>query len=454
MGVVGEYIDFGRRMKEYGVETHAVSCLAQKSLCLRLKIAGYPMVRMYGPGEVDLEGHDLALAELHPLRVLEQFKIPVDENDKRKLNLTWAVSSQSSASHHTSAWKERLSRLSPWRWLASSSPRQKPTYRRTSQEIESDAHKSLDLTLRSSVFQGQDEPLAEETKATLYDFLTLLDGVLPPTWNTLHGLVHDIVSNFLFVSKSEDYLASYLDRTPPSSSWTTFCSHGSPTAGYSCGLWTLFHAATVGAVEFNSMSMQRNRMGTELVARQIRNFVQAFFSCAECSSHFVSSFDACEYDRCHLLSTHGNGTVSQADWQQLPLWLSKVHNSVNVRRAAAITSGKRLLSREEQRYQPLPRPWPARADCPPCWISGPVSQQDQWAEDVVYQFLKLEYFTGYPNATSNSPSQHDTTLTFQEDPSDVSLYHFLISCILVGVVFFLWHSLQFGFHRLTRKLKV
>jgi thiol oxidase len=464
-GVVGEYIEFGRRMRQYGVETHAVSCMAQRSLCLRLKIAGYPMVRMYGPGEIDLQGHDLALAELHPLRVLEQFRIPVAEDAKRRLNVTWTASSLSSSSSDGAAgWGERLAGLAPWNWLHGSSRRRKPPYRRTSQEIESDAHRSLDMTLRTSVFQAPDEPLGEGAREALLDFLLVLDKVLPPTWTALHGLVHELSSNFLFASKSEDYLVSFLDRSPPQApSWSPYCSHGSPTAGYSCGLWTLFHAVTVGAVEFNSMSLHRNRIGTERVARFVRNVVHEFFSCAECKAHFVSSFDKCDFDRCRVLAMDVGNVTTQREWQHLPLWLFKVHNSVNLRRAAEIKSGKRRLSREERKFQPEPELWPRRVDCPPCWLSGSAGATGQdahhrWNDDVVYQYLKLEYFSGYPNATTAKvPSGYPdgtATLTFREDPTDVSLHHVLVSCALVGLGVGLWEAARSGMRRVARKLKV
>jgi thiol oxidase len=461
-GVVGEYIDFGRRMKEYGVETHAVSCMAHRPLCLRLNIAGYPMVRMYGPGETDVQGHDLALTELHPLRVLEQFRIPVEEGAKRRLNATWAAASSSFSAAGVSrrGWLKRLTGLAPWNWSPS---RRRPPYRRTSREIEDDAHRSLDLTLRSGVFQAPDEPLGGSAKEALLEFLLLLDKVLPPTWTTLHDLVHQIADNFVFASKSEDYLVSYLDRSPPrASSWSPYCSHGLSTAGYSCGLWTLFHSATVGAVEFNGMSLRRSRIGTEGVARHVRNFVQEFFSCAECKAHFVSSFDNCDFDRCRVLSTDA-GNTSHREWQHLPLWLFRVHNSVNLRRAIEIKSGMRKLSSEERKFQPVPELWPSRDDCPPCWHSGPAvggARQDQghdphhvWNDDVVYQYLKLEYFTGYPNATEaaavaqNHPGR-------DENPTDVSWHHVLVSCALVGAGLCLWEAAKSGLRRVARKLKV
>jgi Erv1 / Alr family/Thioredoxin len=464
MGVVGEYIEFAERMKDYGVETHAVSCMAQTPLCLRLKLAGYPIIRIYGPGEVGQEGHDLALSELNPLRVLEQFQIAIDESSKQRLNETWTAASLSSSVSSTQAstgWRERLANLSPHHWLASTH-RVPPTYRRTSQEIEADVHKSLDATLRSSVFRGLDDPITEEAGAALYDFLGMLDKVLPPTWTTLHGLIHEIVHNFVFATKSEAYLVSYLDRTPPSSaSWSQFCSHGSPTAGYSCGLWTLFHAATVGAVEFNSLSMPRNRIGTEGVARSIRNFVEEFLACAECKLHFVSSYDACDHDRCRLLSDHGNSTSSQSDWQQLPLWLAKVHNSVNARRATEIRSGKqKKVSRTEQPYQRMPALWPTTEECPACWISA--STQDHWVDEAVYHSLKLQYFTGYPNATlvrNGVGGGGDASLgEFRHDPNDIRLDHFLVSCALVAVALRMWEAartcVRRAGDRLRRKLKV
>jgi Erv1 / Alr family/Thioredoxin len=470
MGLVGEYIEFAERMKDYGVETHAVSCMAQTPLCRRLKLAGYPIIRIYGPGEVGLEGHDLALSELNPLRVLEQFHIAVDDGTMQLLNETWtaaaALSASSSSSQDVLSWRERLANLSPRNWLASLSTRSPPTYRRTSQEIEADVHKSLDATLRSGAFRGIDDPLPDEAGTALRDFLMMLDKVLPPTWSTLHGLLHELVTNFVFATKSEAYLVSYLDRTPPASpsAWSPFCSHGSPTAGYSCGLWTMFHAATVGAVEFNTLSMPRNRLGTEGVALAIRNFVQEFLGCAECKAHFVSSYDACDHDRCTLLSIHGNSTSSQSDWQQLPLWLAKVHNSVNTRRAAEIQSGKRKVSRKEQPYQRMPTVWPTPEECPSCWIGDPSTTQNDdepWVDGAVYHYLKLQYFTGYPNATqlrSGGGLGGGDGGEFRHDPNDIRLDHFLVSCALVAVAMRVWETARSYLRRvgdrLRRKLKV
>lgn len=458
--VVPQFIEFAQRMQTYNVSVHAVSCMVNKYLCLRLNLPGYPMIRLYAPGQV-VNGQELSLSELHPLRVLEHFHIPLDSRAKQALLEDLPVAS--SSLKRPIDWKSRLSNWFFF-WRSRSSFATGPSYRRTPHELESDIHLSLDWTLRHSVFTttpDESSSLSEEAKTALLHWLLIMDKTLPPSWEQLHTLLHELVGNFLFATKSEDYLVSFLDRYPPNAThWSGGCTGGVEQPhhnGYSCGLWTMFHAVTVGTVEFNILSMKRNRLATDEVAKYVRDFVEHFFNCLSCRQHFVESFDSCEHRRCHLLTVEAQNQTLPAEWRQLPLWLARAHNDVNLQKVQKQLARSGLEATTTQRLAEtdpamVNAAWPRAIDCKSCWTSTTNPGTRQWAEDSVYEYLKREYFTAYPS--------HDTTpgarVMVGSDASNsvetVQFRHFVASCVLLALLFGLWGGARSLLRRLEDRL--
>lgn len=153
----------------------------------------------------------------------------------------------------------------------------------------------------------------------------------------------------------------------PENAWT-LCS------GYTCGLWTLFHTATLVAAEAHSRSrgFLAGSHGLEDVPspgealQRVRGFVAHFFGCSECVTNFIEFFDSCGLGRCDLADGDGPGAV---------LWLWQVHNQVTAR-----------LARE--RGESSPKPWPSIGECTDCWLEP---DQSKWSPTRVYAHLRWTY---------------------------------------------------------------
>eukprot|EP00929_Paragymnodinium_shiwhaense_P040003 TRINITY_DN20924_c0_g1_i1.p1 TRINITY_DN20924_c0_g1~~TRINITY_DN20924_c0_g1_i1.p1 ORF type:complete len:486 (-),score=54.09 TRINITY_DN20924_c0_g1_i1:328-1785(-) len=139
-------------------------------------------------------------------------------------------------------------------------------------------------------------------------------------------------------------------------------------ATYTCGLWSLFHILSLIAeadnevvpLPFDSAPQESDEAESEKGAaqrpvadsrlptslRQIKRFVTHFFGCRDCATHFLESFELCDFGVCEL---------SAADVSGAALWLWQKHNAVT-RRVAS-----------ERGLPALPDLWPAHAACPECW---------------------------------------------------------------------------------------
>lgn len=386
------YIQLGQRIRQLAgtnvtVEVHAVSCAPNRPLCKALAIERYPFFRVFTPG--DATGVDVTHAQLNPVVILQKMGLAVDE----KADEDWNPLISASATTVTSTWWGWLSVF--WeRWTTTSLPEGKFDHKRSKDELRNDVHLSFDYAMRQGVFVSND-PLSEEKAETLFNWLLLLQKTLPPTWTDLHALIKELIDNFLFVKRSEEYMLLTLEENPPQNTvWSMACSHGETDVGYTCGLWELFHVVTVGVVDFNRASVfAENRLATESVARMIRDYVDRFFGCEICRHHFVTDFDACALNRCERLLW--NVTGEESDWIELPLWLFEMHNSVNVRLQ---------VEKAVREHQPKPNfddeiraTWPPFEDCPRCW------QNLNLNSDIVYKYLKIEY--GLRDALSSEYQQ-------------------------------------------------
>jgi len=166
--------------------------------------------------------------------------------------------------------------------------------------------------------------------------------------------------------------------------------------GYTCGLWQLFHIATIGVVEWNQNSEgAENSMFYELadVGQTLRNYIDHFFACEVCRVNFLNEYDSCGHQRCERFAT-GIGSID--DWKELPLWLFEVHNGVN----------SRLLNERAERDNRVPThqelkdvEWPARKDCPLCWRGDGT-----FDPEAIFSYLQLTY---WPDELFSSTRKRD-----------------------------------------------
>ena len=100
--------------------------------------------------------------------------------------------------------------------------------------------------------------------------------------------------------------------------------------------------------------------------------------------HFIHEFDSCSYDRCNRLVDKKSREYGIKEWKELPLWLYETHNGVNVRLR------KERIERQDEEpgtttsFQVM---WPPLDRCSYCWLS-----QGRWDEDVIYEYLKSQYW--------------------------------------------------------------
>eukprot|EP00929_Paragymnodinium_shiwhaense_P040005 TRINITY_DN20924_c0_g2_i1.p1 TRINITY_DN20924_c0_g2~~TRINITY_DN20924_c0_g2_i1.p1 ORF type:complete len:609 (-),score=40.42 TRINITY_DN20924_c0_g2_i1:31-1857(-) len=163
-------------------------------------------------------------------------------------------------------------------------------------------------------------------------------------------------------------------------------AHFGSCSTYTCGLWSLFHMLTLiseensEAVPLPSDSATPDSDQAESqedtvharaadvrlpkALRQIKRFVSHFFGCRDCATHFLESFERCDFGICGLTPNDASGAA---------LWLWQKHNAVS-RRVA------------NERGLPLPQPWPLQADCPACW-----DEDGSFNEENVVSHLRKSY---------------------------------------------------------------
>jgi hypothetical protein len=358
---------------DVSITFHSISCVPNKPLCRKQNVPGYPMVQLLKPGESI--GEILKHNEAKPVAMLQALGINVDgmveednENDDEPT-------------------------------IADPSGGQVITYHRTRDDLRNDIHLSFDFAMRNNVYT-RDTPLTEEEKRSLKDYLYLMKRTLPSSWSHLHSLLENLIRNYRYASKKEPYLVQILDKYPPQNynadgdpEWSLSCSKGEVGRGFTCGLWETFHTISVGVVNYNYNQVDDSELiAPESGARTIRDFVEYFLHCTECTENFIKMYDGCAYNRCQRLTKTTKLTgdkVSELEWRALSLWLYEVHNGVNVRLL------KEKAQREKQTaitVQDIVNvQYPPIEECPICWFKPDRSGKREWNETAVFTFLQLEY---------------------------------------------------------------
>jgi hypothetical protein len=361
-------LEFTKKLKDISkqydikIDTYAVSCVPHKSVCTGEDVSSYPKIKLYLDGST--QGTFINYWELHPFQILRSigFEVDMPEED-------FDVSSEEAIDPNGDV--DRKDGTSEAHFLP-----------RTKKDIYNDAYLSFDFAMKNAIFIGEG-PLTNSTREAFENFMYLAQATLPPTFG-LQYMISEIVSNMEKVVESEENLLAIVNRFPPKKkSWSPSCTRGDPMAGYTCGLWELFHIMSMGLVEWNTMVIgdDWSYYRPEDSGESLRNYIEHFFGCEVCRLNFLHAYDACAYDRCNRL-TKFVGEVD--DWIELPMWLFETHNGVNVRlMKERAEREKRVPDREDE----IAVQWPSRKDCPTCWHGD-----GRWDQANVYMFLRLTYW--------------------------------------------------------------
>ena len=141
----------------------------------------------------------------------------------------------------------------------------------------------------------------------------------------------------------------------PRPAWGACAGSAPGLRGYSCGLWTLIHALAARAEPLH---------GGGLWLGGVRAFVGSFFTCTDCSKHFMARTAAAD------VAALRGGRGAPARLAALTAW--RVHNEVNARLAgeeAANGGGDPAAPKQ---------PWPPAALCADCACVAPAGCERTW----------------------------------------------------------------------------
>lgn len=382
------YVHFARKVKQLAdrhnetLKVYAISCHPNRKLCRKQTAQGYPLIRLLKPGHTT--GIDLKHTEINPVRVLQKLGVKMDIKEEEG---DWDMSS--TADDGGSGQLGFLEQASVAIFGKEKAEKSEMYLPRSREDLKNDIHQSFDYVMRNSIF-ASDDPLTKDASEALKNWFILLSKTLPINWE-IHKLLDAVLKDFNYISKHEAYLIAALDQYPPlTKGWSNSCSRGVPDEGFTCGLWELFHAMTVGLVDYNNMVHEKRRISTEKAAHSLRDFIENFFQCLECRANFLKAYDSCSHNRCRRLSTDVDGLARDkiSSWAQLPLWLFETHNGVNVRLMKEKATRENRQTTLEDEIGVL---WPPPADCLPCWNTDKSTGSLTPNPTVVYKWLQLEY---------------------------------------------------------------
>jgi hypothetical protein len=261
--------------------------------------------------------------------------------------------------------------------------------------------------LQFGVFTSKSALPAKKRRA-LKDWLDLLSVSLPAEW-ALHDLIDDLLNNIGSISESDANLTAILKKYPtPRAIWSDSCNKGVSGGQFSCGVWKLFHTVTVGVAEYrgglNLLKSEVIRPNTHMfspleAADTIRDYMENFFLCSECSQNFVQIYDKCKNNRrCERLTDDAGG-ASSADWKELSGWLWEVHNDVSVRLLNERADKTRKQTQRSSAGGAAAGPgnasmvdevkvlFPSNAECVTCF-----NDDGSWNQDGIFLFLERSYW--------------------------------------------------------------
>lgn len=215
------------------ITTYAVSCTAYPITCKKQGITSFPTFRFYEPGSRQADVlQSLDVQDL--VNRMDLKREPADGN--------WFSATQPSRNLESTRNTE-------------------PRHMRTLAELQSDIHLSFDMAMRHYVYdhslESAAQPLTAFQRQVLKNWLLLIHKTLPPSWK-IHAIVKELLNSFMYVAKNRIYLLSILDSHRPDHADYSHTCQGPQHNPVTCGVWEMFHAVSVGVVEFNKLGLARS----------------------------------------------------------------------------------------------------------------------------------------------------------------------------------------------------
>jgi thiol-disulfide isomerase/thioredoxin len=363
------------RIPRYHLEFYAVSCSEHHALCMAETIHSYPTIRAYNAYEKEST----------------QLKTFTSASIDKILNLgliKQGLSLSDNEEEETATDGKLVPKLDI---LGATSD----SYRHTRTDVYRDAALSFTYSLQNHIFEEGQLNLTSKQADALREWLDLLYWTLPPTW-MVHALINDLRRNFNEIVHNKALLLQLVKIHQPvvhdkkDMQWSQGCRHGDGLVeSFSCGLWGLFHIASVGVPEqHHSVLGHRHRISTKHAAETLKDYITHFFGwCPQCREEFLQLYNSCAYGHCRRFrQSKGKKTPPDRTWQEFPVWLWQIHNDINVK--LVTKSIEKAHKRAPTDAELEKARWPQRSVCHLCYNKkGSIGKASH-----VYDFLKDEYW--------------------------------------------------------------
>ena len=412
-----------RNTGQVPVAFYALSCVAHPTLCDAYEVESFPTIL----------GFPLLPSNATSTDVTHDSPVVLNKNGLSDMtpdiiasNLGFSVTHSTGKNIILQSEEDRKELESRYESLELESIRTKINrieYPKKLTDIYMDAALSLTFALEHGVYV-KPGPLSEDRFQILKRFLDILLWTTPKEWGYVE-LLEDLRRDLPTIRMSKSHLRKVLysrnthdwsivgNSKPNTQTWSEGCSHGNPGAGFTCGLWELFHIMTVGAAEqlemaYTSGYHDLSILSNQAVALVIRDFIDAFFNCAVCREHFVNAYDSCDLQVCTRLSA--DLPFHEFEARELAIWIWEMHNAVNTRLAQedALENEWRNATRRELDVSVFP----SLNMCPTCRVTGPDMNLERiltpldknslkkeekasnvkWDSQELYTFLKNYYW--------------------------------------------------------------
>ena len=303
---------FGEASVHTGLHVGVVSCARHKDVCASEGIEGWPTLRAYG--RLADDGASQEIVDVDKLEAFVAKRMPKVEFGK--------------------GFVKKVDELHYF------SPSATPAV------VVENAGASVAYAMETAVFVGKEPSLTKERATLLRTFLQTVSVALPVI-DIAKPLAERLQSEEEPPTESEWRSLVKKAESKPRPLWTPLCDpkkEGQEGTAYNCGLWLTFHALA---------DRTSSRISVADASEALRIFVDHSFACTSCRTHFLRTFDRCDYDRplCAAekedskkgpLSSSSSSSSSSSrrkngrevflsESDRLVLWLWKVHNSVNAR---------------------------------------------------------------------------------------------------------------------------